>query len=583
MIHQSFCRVSFHAGIVGLLFSGLCSAEVKTWDGQHSIEEIEVTVVYFVPQDRPPLIDWNDRAAYFCRRIEQFHQREYGGQSKLNAVLHAEPFVSEQSTAQLREGDANAIFFKTLREVDRRLRFAQDDSQPFPILLVLSEVNWRPLDDFYRVKPGDNGLEFEGQLINQQHFPGATSGGARATYLARERKGWGLVSADGWRVPYRGTDCVVYHEGVGHTVGLPHPEPGNGSVMSFGQYRGWLNESWLDKDQKLHLGWNPEAEVEASSQLELFSEFTAVPEPLVPQPGESVSLRFTWPEGAMIQECRVRYQTGILQPWRESQESISQAATAPPERVVLGRFDRPTPVSYRVDVMLVDGQTAELWGYLQVREDPRQHPLPRLPLPDLVPDSQPPVSASVEFEEPVDLLSQIDPQQQWKQGDWTAEETGTLVSPKAYGARIELPGEIPEEYRLIVIAEPLDSPNGLLLGAKMGPNRFASLFNYVPQDIGLSALENVNGDNVGNPTTVEKTLFQQGQLSQIVLTVLSERVTAQVDGETILDWQGSPDELSLSDYWSTPDPNSLFLGTYDCSYRIHRISLMKVRPSTSTD
>ena len=28
----------------------------------------------------------------------------------------------------------------------------------------------------------------------------------------------------------------------------------------------------------------------------------------------------------------------------------------------LGTFDRDTPVSYRVDVKLVDGETAELWG-----------------------------------------------------------------------------------------------------------------------------------------------------------------------------------------------------------------------------
>jgi hypothetical protein len=50
---------------------------LKTWDGRHSIESIEVTVVYFVPNDGKPLPDWRERVAYFSRRIEQFHQREY--------------------------------------------------------------------------------------------------------------------------------------------------------------------------------------------------------------------------------------------------------------------------------------------------------------------------------------------------------------------------------------------------------------------------------------------------------------------------------------------------------------------------
>ena len=133
------------------------------------------------------------------------------------------------------------------------------------------------------MKPSEIGFVFEGNYNGGQHFPGAASGGARALYNPRRGIGWGLVSADGWRVPYRGSDCVVYHEGCGHTVGLPHPEPGNGSVMSMGQYRGWISESWLDKEQKTRLGWTPD-DVSLDKQLELFSTFRAIPSPLVPEP-----------------------------------------------------------------------------------------------------------------------------------------------------------------------------------------------------------------------------------------------------------------------------------------------------------
>ncbi len=132
---------------------------MTTWDGRHPIDRIDVTVVYFVPQDRTPLPDWRERLDYYSRRIEAFHGREFDGQSILTATVHAEPFRSTSSTSELRDGDANGIFFKTLREVDSGLRFAADrpkeadkngDARPpaFPILLVLSDVNWRPLDDF---------------------------------------------------------------------------------------------------------------------------------------------------------------------------------------------------------------------------------------------------------------------------------------------------------------------------------------------------------------------------------------------------------------------------------------------------
>ena len=240
---------------LGLLFASLiciaasAHAGTKTWDGRYSTEQIELTVVYFVPADREPLSDWRDRVDYYCRRIEKFHSREFGSQSTLTTKVVNQPFTSSQTTSRLRQGDANSIYYRTLSEVDRGIQFETKlQSKAFPILLVLSEINWRPLDDFYRLRPAENGLEFEGNYQRGEHFPGATSGGARASYIANRGCGWGLVSADGWRVPYRGSDCVVYHEGCGHTVGLQHPEPANGSVMSLGQYRGWISESWLDDD-----------------------------------------------------------------------------------------------------------------------------------------------------------------------------------------------------------------------------------------------------------------------------------------------------------------------------------------------
>ncbi|EMI19498.1 secreted protein [Rhodopirellula maiorica SM1] len=381
------------AFLLALCSLGPTYGGTTTWDGKYDTSKIKVTVVYFVPADRQPLSDWKDRVQYYARRLEQFHAREFGDQSKLTMVVHPEPFVSKENTETLREGDANKIYFRTLGEVDRTLAFAKDDPSDrdaFPILLVLSEINWRPLDDFYRLHPDGGKLVFEGNLNQGQHFPGAASGGARAAYLANRGVGWGLVSGDGWRVPYRGTDCVVYHEGCGHTVGLPHPEPGNGSVMSMGQYRGWISESWLDKEQKSRMGWQPKKEGAEKGEpnqdsdgnhdeqpkslaMELFTRFRAIPQPMVPKPNQDVLLKLDWPKDAKVKTLRVRYQTAIDGPWIEVPSEIDSAQ---PEVVSLGRFEEATPVSYRVDAELQSGETAELWGYLQVRSDVNQNPLP---------------------------------------------------------------------------------------------------------------------------------------------------------------------------------------------------------------
>lgn len=552
-------------------FATPADAELKTWDGKHSINEIEVTVVYFVPRDRTPLPDWKARAAYFCRRLEQFHAREFDGQSKLTTILQPEPLHSARTTEQLRAGDGDFIFFQTLREADRALAFGKGDGKGFPILLVLSDINWRPLDDFWRVKPTEaNKLEFEGIFRDGRHFPGAASGGARATYLADRGVGWGLVSADGWRVPYTGSDCVVYHEGVGHTVGLPHPEPGNHSVMSLGQYHGWLNESWLDAEQKLRLGWKrPE---KPAARDDLFSSFLGLPEPLVPKPGEMAAIRCTLPPNAKLKTLRVRFQTDLWGPWQEA-----NADPADPSRVLIGTFDRPTPVSYRVDATLEDGQVAELWGYFQVRADVNAVPLPpAASAPEISRLQESPTDKLIDLKREVNLLEMVDVETDHVAGDW-AREGATLLSPKAFGARIELPYEPPEEYVLTAVVEPLDEPNGLLLGQRLGKNRFVVLLSYAGGGEPAGALENVDGANVSaNETSFRRAVFAKGRPSQIVCTVRKGGVTVLCDGQEIISWQGKPERLGLSDYWKTPRDNALLLGAYDCRYRFSRVTLMPI-------
>ena len=561
----------------------------NTWDDAYDTSHVEVTMVYFVPSDRVPLSDWRQRVDYYSKRIEQFHGREFQGQSKLTTVVRPEPFISGLSTSQLRVGDANQIFYRTLNEVDRRLKFAPSTQEAkqgrkaFPILLVLSEVNWRPLDDFFRVKSTNRGFVFEGNYNGGQHFPGATSGGARALYNPSRGIGWGLVSADGWRVPYRGSDCVVYHEGCGHTVGLPHPEPGNGSVMSMGQYRGWISESWLDKEQKTRLGWTPE-EVPLDTQLELFSTFRAIPSPLVPRPGQAVRLNLDFPSDAKVKSLRVHLQTSVTGPWVEVPQRW-QGAT--PEFARLGAFDRPTPVSYRVNATLMNGATEELWGYFQVRSDAKKPPFP-VPIGAIALDLLETQQAGGDAEQQrmpkteINLLAMANQNRfkegddkknsLWSIGDW-AWSDGVLTSPKQFGARLQLPYSPPDEYRLTVVLEPLDDPNGLLLGNVVGGNQFASLFGYRTPNGHASAVENIDGRNVGNETTVRGAVFTRGQMSQLVVTVRKNGTSMMVDGRQLIKWQGKPNRLSLSDYWATPNKKAMFLGAYDCRYRFYRITL----------
>jgi hypothetical protein len=565
--------------------AGVFADGLTTWDGKHSIQSVEVTVVYFVPKDRIALPDWQDRVRYFTRRIEQFHAREFQGQSTLRTKTHAEPFRSAKTTEQLRAGDADFIFFATIREVETAVPYLPAERSAFPVLLVLSDINWRPLEDFYRLRPINGTLQFEGQFNQGRHFPGAQSGGARATYLADRGVGWGLVSADGWRVPYSGTDCVVYHEGVGHPIGLPHPQPGNGSVMSLAQYNGWISESWLDDPQKAKLGWKSNEPVVRS---DLFSTFQALPEPLVPKPDEEVALEFKWPTEARVKKMRVRWQTELFGPWSEL-PSISLSEGMPPTRIAIGRFDRQSPVSYRVDAELVDGQSAELWGYFQVRAERDRPVLPLIstaegPVTVDHPDANiPPMNVPPRRNDEIDLLALTDVTKHAVSGQWVRADE-RLESPKQYGARIELPYQPPEEYELTVVAEPLDEPNGLILGQRSGNRRFLVLVGFAQAEGDpASALENIDGLNVNrNATTLRANLLKQNRPFQVICTVRKQSVVVRCDGQEIIHWKGDPERLSLSDYWKTPRDEVMFIGAYDCRYRFHRISLAPISGTGKT-
>ena len=565
---------------------GGASGGLTTWDGRHTIDDIRATVVYFVPADRQPLPDWRERVEWLCERVRRFHHREFAGRSRLVTMIHPEPFRSAAPTAQLRIGDGDATFFRTLTEVDRAIDVGRDTEGAFPVLLVLSDINWRPLDDFSRQSPEGEGWRFDGALTDGGlHVPGAAAGGSRAVYLADRGRGWGLVSGDGWRVPCRGSDCVVYHEGIGHAVGLPHPEPADGSVMSEGQYRSALAQSWIEAGQKQRLGFTPGQAADAPAADRVFDTFTAIPEPAVPRPGQPVGLRLA-PAGAIPPTLRVEVQTSLRGPWTSIPVDPEALRTG---LVPLGRFDRPCGVGWRVtgpkpkvaaeatdagkDLPLDGPSAATAWGYFQVRVMPDAPPPPV----DVDPTDRLPVTARGAAGPTVDLLAITDPRRDGVAGEWTLHDVDgrrELISPKAFGARVEIPYAPSEAYRLTLIVEPLDEPNGLTIGLRSGGRRFLALLGFGDNGGRVSALENVDGRNVAdNPTRIEGDVFRRNLPAEIVATVEPRGVTVTVDGRPWIDWEGRPERLSLSDYWQTPRQESLFIGAYDCRYRILRATL----------
>lgn len=581
------------------------TAIITTVDRRYDLSAIETLMVYFVPRDRVPLRDWRARVDYYGKRIVAFHHREFGGASSLDVICAPAPLISTHSTSELREGDASDIFMRTLKEVAMSARFPQKKCHSvFRTLLVLSDITWRPFDDFHQLRlDGAGRVPVWDGLITTEHASGlrlhvvaaSPAGGSRSSYrdlmirsVDQRGVGWGIVSADGWRTPLTGTDCTVYHEGLGHLLGMVHPngDPAEErSVMQRGQNYGWLNESWIDAASRASMG----ALHRQPPPSDLFTDFTAIPTDATPLPGSRVVLSLSWPPAACaVASGIVLIQTSIHGAWTEA---TRLSPGPPPSTVDIGVFDRPTPVSYRIIVSIANGEIVELWGYFQVRDHPLAPVIPAdwsqldpvliCPTPPALPRTSllrvagaaglAHTAALAAYDEPpgwhYDVLCTCIPS---AGSPWTKNAVG-LLSPAEPSVPF-LSEFAPAEscYSIEIDAMPVDNPKGLLLllpaaktavGVVLGSSADLSDLPVPMPDVQsqLWSLENVDGLDshsqwrAHKPSVVSRNIFVAGQQARIIIEVRTSlgraALSIVVDHHAVLSWEGDADRLSMHPYW----------------------------------
>lgn len=347
---------------------------LHAYGGDDCIERIDLVAVYYLTSEREPLPDWRERIEPMLRRCAAFHRREMTGRSTLEYRLLAEPFVSSATHGGLPQDDVNRFFWRLVNEVWESgvIEFREDC---FPIVLVMADINFSPgYDDWTRVCDGEGCFlapphdDCAGHVTGSgEDRPGSRSGGARSVYWPERGIGLGLVTADGWRVPLKGSDCVVYHEGIGHAIGLPHPDPIDDSVMGMAQYRYFLNETWLNQDQKEAMGWRPQ-DLDYDN---LFSQFSISHDPPAPRAGEAVTIQAHLPAGFEVERIQAEVQTDLWSLFRGLGEARVREMD---EGGAIYEWDAPARgldegLAYRIRVETVCGQQEELWSYFKVREE----------------------------------------------------------------------------------------------------------------------------------------------------------------------------------------------------------------------
>lgn len=179
----------------------------------------------------------------------------------------------------------------------------------------------------------------------------------------------------------------------------------------------------------------------------------------------------------------------------------------------------------------------------------------------------------------IELLRQINVAECSYIGTWKQTPTG-LESPAGNGTRIQIPYLPDGEYDLTLVVKPLEKKMGLTIGLVSAGHPFHAILDFYDR---IHGLEQVNGLGVGDPPAgsindsrkIVPSVLKPDEDNIVVCRVRKDGVTIEVNGEPLIAWKGSPEQLSRNGYWDMPIDRSLFLGGFN-RFEFSRLTLKPV-------
>lgn len=184
--------------------------------------------------------------------------------------------------------------------------------------------------------------------------------------------------------------------------------------------------------------------------------------------------------------------------------------------------------------------------------------------------------------QPIDLLSLVDPAKNAIQGTWAKDAKGLTRTSDDQGAKIEIPFEPPAEYDLVVrmavgklIA---NRPSGVGIGFVVSGYQGVLLLNHKYQAIDVSQLSSIAKG--GEETRPPGLVLKSDTTTTVTLSVRKDGIAASADGKPIIDWHGDVPRFSLKGAWVVPNPKTLFVGS-GSDVRFEQITLIPLNAPAS--
>lgn len=180
-------------------------------------------------------------------------------------------------------------------------------------------------------------------------------------------------------------------------------------------------------------------------------------------------------------------------------------------------------------------------------------------------EASPPPESAPSPGDKIDLLKLIDTERDSLAGAWRFDES-ELVAPVLEWARLQIPFEPPDEYSLkIVLRAPAGYDAFVLLLPGDGFER--------ELDLGMGEESFLGGRENPSGARYKGQLFRPDQLNDLLISVRKAGVRVECNGESIIDWQGDPRQLSPPDKWIFPKKSQLGIGCWKSEYRISKLEL----------
>jgi len=178
---------------------------------------------------------------------------------------------------------------------------------------------------------------------------------------------------------------------------------------------------------------------------------------------------------------------------------------------------------------------------------------------------------------PVNLLRLIDPTKDTVSGQWRLEN-GALLSSAGNAHRLMIPYQPPEEYDVTMVVSRRTGTDNISMGLVFGGAQFNLSIDAHSGQGGVSLIELIEGVTTvqSNPAMARGLFVTGSEPHAIVYSVRKDRISAAVNGRTVLSWEPAGRRLLPPTIWKLPDNRAMSVGVWGVEISVSRLILTPV-------